>query len=544
MSPPKNFTLTAVDVDVKIAGVDTGAQGSGIVVSELTVTFRVNDFSEASISLGYSTTAGLKKLLQLFPKEGSEGAYFSVVEVYLKDGGPLSYLRGGGLPWFKGRIVGFSHKKQVGQIAFVVNAFGGPYLLGQVLMGAPGMHPGAPESWGVDTWTGTQAGEGGTQAESNASVLIAELRDRSSVLEIFKTVMEFITNRWDSSFSAIGSGSSIAYEAARAAYGLGSESKVKLTEELDTIEDLSGANNFIYTNATKNAAIYDVTHTAFASAHLSIWHYFLGVLDAYGLDMICLGEKCFVIAKSPLADPIKTNIIAAEGSTYQDIRDFSFEAPTRCIVTVRDQLLTDASDQALKEVGVYPPTIDLSSQEAKTGVKTIKVEVPAFMAYMLENNRAAVMDKTKTKKVQGGKVKREDVKKEAADTKKQINEMQAQSSNIFTLYAQYILMKRKFRQRTGMVVTKFDPYLLPGFVGRVVDPILANGTPIATMDGLFSEITHNLSYQRPIAQTTVAMTHVRYLGELKDAKLKTNPIYPDYVPQDAASAARDNGFGI
>jgi len=539
-----SFTLTAVDVDVKIAGITAGSQGAGVVVSELSVTFRVNDFSEASISLGYQTPAGLSALLALFPREGSEGAYFSEVQIFLKDGGPLSYLRAGGLPFFKGFIVGFSHKKQAGNISFIINAFGGPYQLGQIPMGAPGMHPGAAESWGVRAWTSTGTGEGGSGPEQTAMGLLGDLDGETSAFGAFKKLVGAVLSSWEASFSAPGALSEIAFEAARKAYALGPESAVQVQADLDKIEDLSTSDNQLFQGEVKDSAILDLTRKAFGSAQISIWHFLVGTLDAYGLDIICLGDKCFVFPKSPLADPVKANIIQAEDMGYLDLRDYPFQSPTRCIVIARALLGTDREGSPEAEAGIYPDAEELSGQEAKTGVKTIIVHAPAFMSNILAARRKPVVDKGQSAKAQGGKKERAEVKAAAESLRKKLGEGNEKTKQTFDDYARYILMKRKFRQRTGMAVMKFNPYLIPGLPGRLIDPITANGKPMATVDGVFMEITHNLSYTTPMAQTTVSVSHLRYQGELTDAKLKQNAIYPSFSPENASLIVKDNAFGI
>ena len=262
------------------------------------------------------------------------------------------------------------------------------------------------------------------------------------------------------------------------------------------------------------------------------------------MDIICIGAKCYLVAKSPLGDPVKQNDIPAGDISYLDLRDFPFQSPTRCVITTRSQLLRQRKEISEREVAIYPPTVELTSQEEKTGVKTIIVSVPAFMSFILERTTKSMSNKATAKKIQAGLSRRSSVKKTTGEVRKAIQDAQNEALTLYQDYAQYVLMKRKFRQRTGLAVLKFHPYLLPGFPGRLEDPISVNGKPIATVDCFFSEITHNLSYSAPAAQTTVAVSYIRYKGELTDPKLKKNPIFPSFTPSGAAETVVGDAFGV
>jgi hypothetical protein len=542
MAGRPTFTLTAMDVDIFISPDGGGgiATGSGaIIVSEFSVTFRANDFSEASISLGYKTEAGLKKLQSLFPREG-EGAYFSIVSITLKDGGPLSYLRVGGKPFFRGFGVGFSHKKQAGNIAFIINAHGGPYTLGQTLMAAPGMHPSSPESWGVGAYQSLS--DSAEARVASAGVFLATLQAATSPFGAFKLAVATMAKQWA---APAGVGSNVVFLAAQKAYGFGSNTELKILEEIGRIVDLSPATNSLFETATKQAALFDLVNQLLQGGNLTFWDFLLGVLDTYGLDILCVGDKSFITPKTPLGDAVKANKIPASDLTYTDIRDFPFESPTRCIVTSRETVTSDTAESLESiETGVYPPDAEPTGQEAKTGVKAFRVDVPAWMAEVLKANRVLLSDKALVASKQAGKVAREDVKKVVMESNKAIGEAQAASGLLFNDYAQYMLMKRKFRQRTGVVMLKFSPYLLPGFPGEIEDPISIGGKPIATIQCMFLEVTHSVSYTGGTASSQVTFSHARYGGELSDEKLKSNPIYPGYSPESGAKAVSKEAFGV
>jgi hypothetical protein len=113
---------------------------------------------------------------------------------------------------------------------------------------------------------------------------------------------------------------------------------------------------------------------------------------------------------------------------------------------------------------------------------------------------------------------------------------------IYNDYARFVLMKQKFRQRTGMCVLKFNPGILPGFVARVEDPLDAGGKPIATVFGYVNEVTHTLSCVSNVAQTSFSMSHIRYDGEVPDA-LRANPLYSGYDVEGAAEEILGDAIG-
>jgi len=521
------LTLTAVDVVIKITGSETVTQGEDILVSAVTVINRVNDFSEASVSLGYKTKKGLKKLQALFPQAG-EGAHFGNLEITLKAGGPLSNITQD-FCMFSGTIVGFSHVKASRQIAFSLNARGSLYQLSQILVGSPGFHPSTPQSLGLMALT-VDAEDKSNPALQTASSIITQCMGMENAVDMYKCVVGGILKTWLAVGSGGGEFSQKAFAAAKRAYGLGEETKSVVETELDRILVSNGINNSSLFLAIKNSALLDMVMQAIGNAGLSFWDLLLGTLDTYGLDLISIGNSAVVVAKAPLENPIQFNTFLIEDETQISLDDFPFQAPTRCIVTAM-QLGTDGSKGIpphQNEVAIYPNSIEPTSQEAKTGVKTLFVSIPAFFNWAPHQVNDAYNDATQTVKHNGATHNPKEVKKEVEKA------AEPGATEVDTLikfwqdYAKYSLMKAKFKQRTGVVNLRLKPDVLPGFCARVRDPL-----GVATFDCAVQEVIHTISYAEARAETVIRVNYIRYRGEL-DPKPFENPFYPNFKPIQAA----------
>ena len=519
------ITLNAVDVDITISGGPTIVQGQDIVVSSVSVTNRVNDLSEASVSLGYKTKAGLEKLRKLFPIDGNEGVYYSELTITLKKGGPLSNLTRD-YTLFKGFINGFGHSKQAGNIEFVLNARGGLFQLSQILLGAPGFHPSAPVSWGLAALR-VDTGGGGKGAEDLVQSLLSACSKQPNPYEVFKCVILEVAKTWNPTALPRGILKDIVFAAAIKAYGLGANQTSVIEKELERVIVSNGLNNNLFDKLVV-ASITDITLTALASAQMFIWDYLLGVLDAYGLELITVSDKAIVTAKDPLNSPVTTNKVKAIDLGHINTHDLPFTSPTRCVISILDEVTANKRKSSSKDMAIFPEDLEPTTQEEKTGVKTIYLRLPAYFAYVNHQIAKPLLDQNKVKKNRISRKGKQAAKQNIAKQNKDVQKEKDDVKTVYPLLAKYFLMKAKFKQRTGMAVFRLNPELLPGFPAQIEDPL-----GIATFDCYIQEVTHTISYPGQSAQTSAAFNYIRYSGDLDPNPFPT-PLYPSYDPEAAS----------
>ena len=508
---------------------------TSVIATDLSVTYRANDLAEASVSLGYTSAAGLALLQKIFPKT-DEGAFFGELTIKVTGRGRFSYapIKDRKITLFHGLIVGFSHRKGSDAISFVVNAYSLIYPLTQIPVATPGFHPTSGMNLGVGNAIAASSFAGTpTSARETASAVLNSLQGVRTVYELVKGLITNLLEQWDPDFKDLPQ-MPLAYRKAFADYGL------KLTRQFvqagvtDNIVASAGGTNAVI-DSHKSAALLDVVQSVWSSSSLTFWALILSIIDKYGIDIICAGDgKGQLSVFNPLGYPVAGNIIQPEHQAVVDIRDFPFDSPTRVIITapLSETYHGEGTEQPWR--GVYPTTEDqILPQERKTGMKTVVIEAPSYLVATADLAAQEVAKRGTIETLRAGaKTGEEQLKLIRALNIKRRSDTVSNSS-FFNDYARYMLIKQRFRQRTGMSVMRFDPSVLPGFVAQLVDPLGISGSPITNVFGYVQEVTHTLSSQAPSAQTSFSMSYVHYAGEVP-AALTANPMYPGHNPGDDA----------
>jgi hypothetical protein len=547
MKGSRAYSLTALDVEititaealkggsVKVSGFSDSKEKrqSAIIATDLTVTYRANDLAEASVSLGYTTKAGLAALQSIFPK-GNEGALFGELVIKVKGIGGASYapIKEREITLFDGLILGFSHSKGSQSIAFVVNAYSKIYPLTQIPVATPGFHPTSGLNLGVVNAIAASTFRGDGNSLGVARALLASASGVHTLYEVVQTLVTELLKKWSTALGNVPLPKGL--RTAIKDWGLKQTAAVVQSLFDDNIVASSGGANVVITERN-DEVLLDLCQTIWSNSSLTFWVFLISALDKYGVDLVCAGN-----GKGQLSvfDPLYPfapagNVIQPEDQTMVDIRDFPFDSPTRVIVTA-PLPRTGGQGTTIGWRGVYPTTEDeVLPQEKATGVKTIVVEAPSYLSATAKLAALEVAKRGTIQKLRAGAKKSEAQLEEVRRLNIANQEKVALGSKEFNDYARYILMKQRFRQRTGSVVMRFDPSVLPGFVAKVIDPLGSKGKPISTVYGYVQEVTHTISSQGPMAQTAFTMSYVRYEGEVPIA-LTVNPLYPKADPRDDA----------
>lgn len=520
-----NSTLTPIVAFVKIERqgstvLDTNERDNDVYITRVSYTLAVNSISEASMSVAYKNNAGLNKLKSLFPDGSDDGVYLSKATITIKGFNTKYSTIKQNIEVFEGTVVGFGQDVSYGNSNYIINMRGAMLQYNQISVISPGLHASSSGSFGVAPLVSTSATLGivgeltlGAQNHKNGFEFFKSLLKNYSDL-VSRTIVE-------------GNYSGRAFQGAIEAFSLGDESASILAEEFDklVIPDESGITLDIEGDLKEDIA-GNIIHKYAANYQMTWWHLLLDTLQQYGLDIIFFGSKIYGIPKVPLASPpTDVNQIAVEDIVRMGNGDRPFFAPSRCILMVNNHFSstgTTNSESTLQQVAFAPISSELTEQEKATGVFTIVEYAPGIAGYVGrkfgsnfgnvdDQKGAAVMKKGKA----AAKQKVKEVQEKVREGKEALNEF-------YQKYAEYILMRNKFMQRTGNISLRYRPDIIPGLPCRINSP-----NSIGNFDCYVMAVNHSLDCQGNASFTSVSYNNVRYAGELKPNPFN-NPIYPNF----------------
>jgi hypothetical protein len=523
-------SLTQVKVEAKIDGKPLDAD-----ISLLSVRYalKVNEVAECQLAVGAKSKAGISKLRELFPVSGV-ATYYSKAEVTIKGNDTRYSTIKDDIKLFKGYVVGYGNQKQHQDLSMTLNLRGPFFKLQQIPLMAPGFHTSSPYSFSIAPISYAGSSQNGTSFSNFRNNLIAAASTKEDGFEVYRI---FVSRYEEALKSASTSrrGTTKVFPAAITAFGFaGGAGESVLSEELGFLKTYGNTNLDFAASATDKKIVLSnylrtLVDTFASNPSATFWEFLLHILSQFGLNIISLGEFIAGVPKIPLLLPPDNNIIHSKDITQMTVGDFPFFSPTRCIVSIQDALGYNNSRTKPSSIfGEYPNTTTPTEQEAATGVFASYLQAPSFLGCLRASKelRSFISDVKLidgTKKASGIKSKLQPMKKAMAKNSLGLKEFAS-------LYAKYLLMTKKCSQRTGEVVTRFNPYILPGFPALIKDPL-----GVADIFCRVREVNHVLDCKFQQATSVISVDHVRYGGELDEHPFP-NPLYSSFKADVAAKS--------
>ncbi len=501
------LSLTPVQIKITISNNQENISLENILISNISIETTLDNITEATIGIEFTSKVGQATIDSLFPLEG-QGAYYSIVTIkIIGTDTPVSKIKKDHI-LFQGYIIGYGRNKTGSGTQFYLNARGGLYQLGQILIAAPGFHPSSPVSWGQMSLSASAEGN------SFLNLLLLPSQNNSTGWAIYKNI---ITSFLDKIAGSVGSTQSFLHSAfisASKSFAVGSTQRTIVENELNNVTELSD----LTLPATLNsvAGLRGIATRAFQNSQLTMWNFLQEVCQYFGLTIITIGGNVFILSYSPLDTPVLT--ISPSDIASMQLSDAPFSSPTRTILSVLDPTSSFAeggfSDQ---DVTMYPKEIKLTTQEEKTGVKSIYLSAPTLLAFVqnqdvinLINNRQNHLTFDNSSNKKGYKNLQKARTRIPPDTSK------------LEIYAKYMYMMHKFKQRLGTILHRYCPEIIPGF------SIFIDDDPKFT--AYVYRVKHVIDSTSIITELT--FSHIRYGKEL-DPNPFPNALYPSFSSLDA-----------
>ena len=522
---PLIVTFIVKDISGNII-LDTSDTSFGVLLNSVSYSLSVNQIAEGTVSLGYTNQNGFNNIKKLFPS-GTNAAYFSKGIISIKGFNTRYSLIPKDFIAFEGTILGYGQESTISSVNITVNMRGNLFEFQHIPMFAPGFHASNNLTLTVNPLVNSNQ----TQGNFANSLINASLDARSGI-KLFKNIVN--------SYRSIGQQLSIQstnpaiqdtsiFTDLITILGLNNvEYITKLANQLNNIVELGNLDlDIIELIAQSEISRFNINTIANFSvnAQQTFWDLLLTILEQYGLSIISIGSKILAVPKLFLTKGIANNKITKSDILSYNISDFPFLVPTRCFVTVKNRV-TNFVDKST--IGAYPDTNKLTEEEKRTGVFTIMAEEPGLLANInlkQEATRQLQVTNSFNFEASGNLIE---------DTISNINsiiELDNQNRKPFyNLYAQYILMLEKLKQKNGSLVTRFRPDIIPGFCAEIEDPL-----DIQNVTAYISNVSHSIDCQNASTGTTIGLGFIRYGNEID---FNFNPLYPNYDTDLAGSQAK------
>lgn len=470
---------------------------------------RLNEISEASISLGFRNKNGIAKIKELFPF-GSSGKEPQTLKVVVKGYKTEYSTIKKDIKLYTGNVVGYGSSKQMGDISVSLNARG-PFLrFQQTPLFCPGYHPGEANPLSVNPITTT------SKQNELRSMLLTAVGAANNGFDAFKIFIENYEKQLSKLNIASDNAGAIpvfikAYQKSGGNV-LSSEAK-----KLKIIGDISLAISNMNTDAaTVISGILQERVSYFYNNPMStFWEFLIGIMSTFGLSIVNINDTICGIPSIPLAEIPKNHIINTSDINRIEVSDFPFYSPTRSFVLARLQYQPSTTGDSI--YGEYPDSSEPTDQEIKTGVFAKMYDAPAFLSFI--KYPASILNRMSDVSKYKNKEKIKELLQELESAKK---DHVANLKIISKIYAKYCLMEDKFRQRSGNIVTRFMPWIIPGFPCMIKDPL-----KIADIKCQILSADHALDCNTGQAISSFSLSHVHYDGEVEPDPFP-NPFYPSY----------------
>lgn len=515
------ITLTPVIINIKIDSDNNTieTEDNDLLVTSIAVSHSINNLSEATVGLDFRSGDQQNKLKTLFPTEDNATYYAKLVITVVGTNTKLSTIKKTHV-LFEGRVLGYSIQQTTSGNRFSINARGGLYQLSQVVIASPGFHPSSPYSWGLGSMSAF-ANAGDKNVTTAKQALIGAVNTNSGW-----SLYKFITEKLLTNIQREGSSSSVAgfkhqaFKTGVKAFANGTAHRDAIQAEIDLVKEAGTTTlpaNMDY------AIIEGVLYRALANMQMTFWQMLVEFCAYFGLTIITISDKVYVTALCPLETPV-INIIPPTDMVSLNVTDTPYSSPTRIILNIPHAWSSFTKEFTARDVAMYPETVDLTTQEAKTGVKALVLQGPGFLSFVAKKKVIDRFNDLKKQQKLDGAANKKAVKA-IEDIVKDIDVQ----GDIENLYAQYLLMSQKFKQRLGSVTTRYRPDIVPGFPGKITDPITS-----ASFDMFVTQVMHTIDSTSPSMYTEVSYAYIRYGKELVPNPFP-NALYPSF---NAGAAAK------
>lgn len=527
--------VTPYVVIVKIIDANGGVMLDTDVTNELIVnsvaySTTLNDINSAQVGITPRTDQARQFLRKLFPYDNPDGAYFSELQIWLKGfATDYSTLKKDFMA-FSGLIVGLGSSITPQSDTVVLNVRGPFFRLQNVPLLMPGVHTTTPYAFQLSpTSFLSKNGDETGKRQFVESITAFASTESLNGFEFFRYIIDQYLEQITKVTTGAGGIESQVFSAATQSFGFAGNKPNFLDEELQKFTSLAPAMDSapLYEDRARvcNSIVWQVLGAIMSNPALTFWELLQTIAEIFGLNLVFAGGQVFGITKQPLQSPVANNYLPATDMLAIQHSEEPFTWPTRVIVSEYNEY--NGFTMYPDKTGIYPPGDGPTPQEAKTGMFTYITRAPGFLFNIpVGKEMLAVAGNPQTIRFR----KTDNLAQTMAEQVAAAKDNSSKILRIVDLYAQYVYMDIRFRQRTASVNCRYRPELLPGFCAQVDDP-----RGLASFVGMIESVSHNLDAANANASTTVTFSSVRFGKELEPNPFP-NPFYQNHEVDAVADA--------